>query len=55
MLAFSFCSEIRHIAYKEKKVLKKKGMVSMGNRLLDLGFKAGILGYRITEDSRLKS
>ena len=39
MLAFSFCSEIRHIAYKEKKVLKKKGMVSMGNRLVDLDLK----------------
>lgn len=36
MLAFSFCRGIRHIAYKEKNVLKKlkkKGMINMSSRL----------------------
>ena len=29
--------------------------MTLGKHIKHLGFKAGILGYRITEDSRLKS
>ena len=33
----------------------KKDFVSLAEARPDLGFKAGILGYSISEDSRFKS